>query len=194
MKRIGLFGGSFDPVHHGHIEAVESFLNSDLIDEIWILLTPDPPHKTDQKKTDFEHRFTMLKLAFQESESTKISDIENELPKPSYTLRTIHHLKEKYPEYTFFLCLGEDSLQTFHKWHKYDEILKECTLMVVDRPGSDHSDVNSNILEKTIFVDHKPVDISSTEIRQTSDSSSLDNLPDEVQNYIQKNNLYTDSR
>jgi len=194
VKRIGLFGGSFDPVHHGHIEAVESFLNSGLIDEIWILLTPDPPHKTDQKKTDFEHRYNMLKLAFQESESTKISDIENELPKPSYTLRTIYHLKEKYPEYTFFLCLGEDSLQSFHKWHKYDEILEECSLIAVDRPGSDHSDVDSNILKKTIFVDHKPVDISSTEIRQTSDSSSLDNLPDEVQKYIQKNNLYTDSK
>lgn len=194
MKRIGLFGGSFDPVHNGHIEAVNSFLNSGLIHKVWILLTPDPPHKTDQKKTDFEHRYNMLKLAFQKSDNTKISDIEKDLPKPSYTLQTIHHLKKKYPRYTFFLCLGEDSLQSFHKWHKYEEIIEECTLMVVDRPGADHSGVDSEILEKTIFVDHKPMNISSTEIRQTTNSSELVNLPDEVQNYILKNNLYNDSR
>ena len=194
MKRIGLFGGSFDPVHNGHIEAVNSFLASGLIDEIWILLTPVPPHKPDQKKTDFEHRYNMLKLAFQESDNTKISDIEKDLPKPSYTLQTIDHLKKQHSEYTFFLCLGEDSLQSFHKWHKFEEILDECTLMVVDRPGADHSGVDSKILEKTVFVDHKPMNISSTEIRQSPETSTLVNLPDEVQNYIQKNNLYTDSR
>lgn len=161
---------------------------------MWVLLTPDPPHKTDQIKTDFEHRYNMLKLAFQESDHTKISDLENELPKPSYTLQTIHHLKAKHPSYTFFLCLGEDSLQAFHKWHKYDEILEECTLLVVDRPGSDHTGVESEILEKTIFVDHMPMNISSTEIRQAPDSSTVMNVPDDVLNYIQKHNLYTDSK
>ncbi len=194
MKRIGLFGGSFDPVHNGHIEAVGSFLNSNLVDEVWILLTPDPPHKAEQKKTDFKHRYEMLKLAFQESDRIKISDVEKELPKPSYTLQTIHHLKFQHPDYTFFLCVGEDSLQSFHKWYKYDEILKECSLMVVDRPGSDHSRVDPEILERTIFVAHQPMDISSTEIRETSDFSSLQDLPEEVHNYIQKNKLYTDSR
>ena len=194
MKRIGLFGGSFDPVHNGHIGAVYSFLNSKVIDEIWILLTPDPPHKRGKLKTDFEHRYNMLRLAFQESEFIQISDIEKELPKPSYTLQTISYLKDEYPAFTFFLCLGEDSLQSFHKWYKYDEILKECSLIVVDRPGSDHSSVDDKILQKTIFVDHKPVDISSTEIRHSSRHSKLNNLPVEVKNYIQKNNLYTDSR
>ena len=194
MKRIGLFGGSFDPVHNGHIEAVNSFLESGLIDEIWILLTPAPPHKPDQKKTDFEHRYNMLRLAFQESENIKISEIEKDLPKPSYTLQTIQHLKTKNPDHTFFLCLGEDSLQYFHKWHKYHDILEECTLLVVDRPGSDHGDVDSYILEKSIFVDHKPMNISSTEIRRGPNSATIMKLPDDVLNYIQKNNLYTDSR
>jgi nicotinate-nucleotide adenylyltransferase len=194
VKRIGLFGGSFDPVHNGHIEAVNSFLESGLIDEIWILLTPAPPHKPDQKKTDFEHRYNMLKLAFQESDNIKISNLEKDLPKPSYTLQTILHLKAQHPDKTFFLCLGEDSLQSFHKWHKYDEILEECMLLVVDRPGSDHGDVDSDILEKSIFVDHKPKNISSTEIRRASNSSTRMKLPDEVLSYIQKNNLYTYSR
>jgi len=194
VKRIGLFGGSFDPVHNGHIEAVNSFLESGLIDEIWILLTPAPPHKPDQKKTDFEHRYNMLRLAFQESENIKISEIEKDLPKPSYTLQTIQHLKTKNPDHTFFLCLGEDSLQYFHKWHKYHDILEECTLLVVDRPGSDHGDVDSYILEKSIFVDHKPMNISSTEIRRGPNSATIMKLPDDVLNYIQKNNLYTDSR
>jgi len=191
VKRIGLFGGSFDPVHNGHIEAVNSFLHSRVIDEIWILLTPDPPHKTDQQKTEFEHRYNMLKLAFQESDQIKVSDVENDLPKPSYTLQTILHLKKTYPEWTFFLCIGEDSLESLHNWYKYDEIVEECTLMVVDRPGSDHSGVDSEILEKTIFVDHQPMDVSSTEIRKLS-VSSIDDVPENVQTYIQKNNLYSE--
>ena len=194
MKQIGLFGGSFDPVHNGHVEAVNSFLESGLVDEVWVLLTPAPPHKPNQKKTDFKHRYNMLNLAFQESDSIKISDIEKDLPKPSYTLQTIHHLKTQYPDYTFFLCLGGDSLHSFHKWHKYDEILEECTLLVVYRPGSDHAAVDSDILEKSIFVDHKPMNISSTEIRREPDSSTIMKLPEEVLNYIQKYNLYTDSR
>lgn len=191
MKRIGIFGGSFDPVHNGHIEAVNSFLNSGLLDEIWILLTPDPPHKRDRQLTELEHRFNMLNIAFQERERVKISDIEDDLPKPSYTLQTIRHLKQRYPDYIFFLCLGEDSLQSFHKWHKYQEILKECTLMVAERPGSSHIKVDPQIMDKTIFVDHKSMDISSSQIRVNSMHEQSLNVQDEVLNYIKKHNLYT---
>ncbi|WP_069131786.1 nicotinate (nicotinamide) nucleotide adenylyltransferase [Rhodohalobacter halophilus] len=190
MKRIGLFGGSFDPVHNGHVEAVKSFLNSGFIDEVWILLTPDPPHKSGQVLNRFEHRLEMLKLAFRSLNRVKISQIETELPKPSYTLRTIEHLKNRYPDHLFYLCLGEDSLQTFHQWYKYREIIGECSLIVVDRPGADHSEVAPEILEETIFVEHQPQDISSTEIRSKPGSRVKRKLPADVQAYIQKNNLY----
>lgn len=188
MKRVGIFGGSFDPVHTGHVEAVNSFLDSGLIDEVWILLTPTPPHKTDQKQAGFSHRLKMLQLVFSDHDNVQISDLEKDLPTPSYTLQTIRHLKEEYPENLFFLCIGEDSLESFHKWYKYNEILDECTLLVVNRPGFDHSRVDSKILENTIFVDHQPLDISSTQIREGEGKNY--SIPDAVRSYIQDHNLY----
>lgn len=190
MKRIGLFGGSFDPVHTGHVEAVHSFLNSGLIDEIWVIPTPDPPHKRSSKLTAFAHRKRMLQLAFQDLDRIEISDIESGLSKPSYTLQTIRHLKKIYPEYTFYLCLGEDSLQSFHRWHKYREILEECTLLVVDRPGFNHNEVDNSILERTILVDHQPVNISSTDIRDARAINMWKSVPKKVQEYIHQNSLY----
>jgi nicotinate-nucleotide adenylyltransferase len=188
VKRVGVFGGSFDPVHTGHVEAVNSFLNSGLIDEVWILLTPNPPHKTDQKQAGFSHRLKMLQLVFSGYDKVKISDLEKDLPTPSYTLQTIRHLKKEYPGNLFFLCIGEDSLESFHKWYKYNEILDECTLLVVNRPGFDHSRVDSKILENTIFIDHKPLDISSTQIREGERENY--SIPDSVRRYMQDHNLY----
>lgn len=188
MKRVGIFGGSFDPVHTGHVEAVNSFLNSGLIDEVWVLLTPIPPHKTNQKQADFSHRLKMLQLVFSDHEKVQVRDLEKDLTTPSYSLQTIRYLKKEYPENIFFLCIGEDSLESFHKWYKYNEILNESTLLVVNRPGFDHSCVDSKILENTIFVDHKPLDISSTQIRDGVDRNY--SIPDTVRRYIQDHNLY----
>ncbi len=189
MKRIGIFGGSFDPVHTGHIESVQSFLNSRLIDEVWVLLTPDPPHKSGRKMAPFSNRMEMLQLAFGDHKDVTISDVENSLPSPSYSLQTVRHLKSRYPDDTFFLCLGGDSLAEFHTWHKYREILKECSLMVVLRPGFSREGISDEILEKTVFVDHKPVKASSTQVRK--DASASDQiLPAQVKEYIEKHQLY----
>lgn len=194
MKRIGLFGGSFDPIHNGHLAAVNSFLDSGLVDEVWILLTPDPPHKTDRQLTKYEHRYEMLNLVFRNWDRVKISEVESKLPKPSYTLQSILYLKNEHPETLFYFCLGEDSLESFHKWHKYWDILNETALLVVERPGSDHKDVDPEILEKTIFLDHQSVDVSSTGIREEMKFVLENNLPMEVQNYIQKHQLYTENK
>lgn len=191
-KRIGIFSGSFDPVHSGHIEAVRSFLESGLIDEIWVLLTPDPPHKGGSEKTEWEHRFNMLNLAFEGQHSVVVSDIEKELPTPSYTLQTIDHLQSTYPDHTFFLCLGEDSIQYFDTWHRYRDILDRVTLLAVTRPGYNALDVDPSVLERTIFVEHKPIDISSTGIRTDRPKvGEANRLPESVSAYIRKHNLYS---
>jgi len=187
--RIGIYGGSFDPVHNGHVFAVQSFLNSGLIDELWVLLTPYPPHKTDQSQSDYRHRFEMLKLAFEGYDNVLIKTVENELPSPSYTLQTLEHLEKKHPSHTFFLCLGEDSIQHFHTWHRYKDILKKCSIIVVERPGFNSSDVDELILEKTIFIDHSPVDISSSRIRENTGSAESE-VPQSVADYIEKHQLY----
>jgi nicotinate-nucleotide adenylyltransferase len=189
VKRIGIFGGSFDPVHNGHIESVQSFLNSGLIDEVWVLLTPDPPHKSGRMMAPFSDRIQMLHLAFGDHKDVTISDVEKSLPSPSYSLQTVRHLKNHYPGFTFFLCLGGDSLAEFHTWYRYREILKECSLMAVLRPGFSREGISNEILEKTVFVDHKPVRASSTQVRK--DAAASDQiLPAQVKEYIEKHQLY----
>jgi nicotinate-nucleotide adenylyltransferase len=189
-KRVGIFGGTFDPVHSGHIEAVNSFLASHLIDEIWVMLTPDPPHKSpNPHRASYEHRLAMLKLAFQGVENVQISTIENELPTPSYSLQTLQYLTGKYPENHFFLCLGEDSVSSFHTWYRYEEILKDFSILAAERPGSDSQKGRPEVLEKTIFVEHKPVDVSSTAVRG-DESGNQNMVPDAVAAYIQEYELY----
>ncbi len=191
MLKVGLFGGTFDPVHRGHISIAESFLNSGYIDELWILLTPFPPHKLKEKHVDYPNRLNMLKSAFAYL-NVKILTIENELPKPSYTYRTIQHLKSENPNTSFFFCMGEDSLEKFGTWKHYDLILNEADLLVAKRPDTNHEEVSKEILGKTVFVDHHPIDISSTEIRERIKEKDFIEkvLPDDVISLISKENLY----
>lgn len=188
-KRVGIFGGSFDPVHNGHIQIAQSFLKSGLIRELLILLTPSPPHKQEMDQTDYLHRYKMLKLAFQSVDQIRVSDLEQNLPQPSYTLHTIEHLQKQYPECIFYLCLGEDSLRDFHEWYRYKKILERVNLLVAKRPDTDTSAVDPEILEKTIFIDHEPVPVSSTDIREKKGEKNND-LPPAVADYIKKHNLY----
>lgn len=189
--RIGIFGGSFDPVHNGHISVIKSLLASGLIKKVQILLTPYPPHKDASGQTDFAHRLNMLKIAFKDLADVEVSDIERHLPKPSYTLQTITYLKNAHPENTYFLCLGEDSIDSFHKWFKYEEILEQVPLMVAERPGYGREGLDQKVAERSIFVDHQPVEISSTDIRNGDLNIPVEYaIPKEVIEYARENNLY----
>ncbi|MCC5907226.1 MAG: nicotinate (nicotinamide) nucleotide adenylyltransferase [Balneolaceae bacterium] len=187
--RVGIFGGSFDPVHKGHVSISESFLNSGVIDKLLVLLTPAPPHKSNQNQAPYLHRLEMLKLAFGGMNHVQVSDIETSLPKPSYTLQTIEYLRKTFPGSLFYLCLGEDSLSHFHEWYKYRQILNSVSLIVARRPDFDSSSVDPEILERTIFTDHNPIDISSTQIRSGQISKKA--LPEKVSEYIRRHHLYT---
>jgi nicotinate-nucleotide adenylyltransferase len=192
-QRIGLFGGTFDPVHKGHLSIAESFLNSGLIDELWVLLTPFPPHKQDEHQTSYELRLKMLEAAFDDVANLSIKTIENRLPKPSYSVQTIRYLKQEYPESSFYFCMGEDSLAQFNTWKYYEEILEECELLVAKRPGVTHEDVEDQILKRTHFVSHTPLDISSSGIRKRVSANRLikEMVPESVLKIIEKDQLYT---
>lgn len=191
--RIGLFGGTFDPVHNGHLSIAESFLKSEEIDQLWVLLTPFPPHKEDENHASYATRLKMLEVAFEEMDHVSILTIENELPKPSYSYNTVRYLIEtNNSDYQFYFCIGEDNLAKFHTWKFHEKILDQVDLLVANRPGADHSLVKNYILEKTTFVNHEPLDISSSEIKdKIHDYSELKKMmPPKVLSIIEQEALY----
>ena len=160
-----------------------------------ILPTPESPHKETEGQAPFQDRFNMLQLAFHDNNEVNISDLETRLPKPSYTLRTIRHLQDENPDNNYYLCIGEDSLASFHAWWKYEEILNRVPLIVAGRPGANGAKQSQNILDRVIFVDHSNIDISSTDIRKRvrqGDQLISDSVPGAVADYIFENNLYID--
>ncbi len=191
-SRIGIFGGTYDPVHTGHLAIAKAFLDSGEIDELWIMPAPDPPHKSQDVILPFEVRYKLLELGFSQWGNVVISDFENNLSVPSYSFRTIQNLKKRYPDKEFYFCIGSDSLENLSTWYRYKDLSKECMFMVAVRPGFNKEKVETDILKRCKLVPHKPVDISSTQIRQFikegKDISGL--VPDSVKEYIHSNNLY----
>lgn len=192
-KRIGIYSGSFNPVHNGHISLAKYLLDSDIVDEVWIVVSPLNPLKTtsDELIAD-ELRLQMAKIAFEGIRDTKVSDVEFRLPRPSYTIYTLTFLQKQYPDYQFFLLIGEDNMAIFDKWKNYDEILRKYTILVYPR----HVDTNSsdNVLRHTNIhiIDAPYIDISSTDIRRRirQQQPLTDMLPKAVIDFIKSNGLY----
>lgn len=191
---VGLLGGSFNPVHKGHVSITRSFLKSGYISQLWILLTADPPHKKSLPTLSFELRLKMLERAFSSEKNVHISTVEQNLPKPSYTVRTLRYLYNQYPKKRFWLCMGEDSVVNFKKWYKWEEILQYCELLVAQRPSVDSIEIDEDLAAKTHFITHQPVEVSSTDIRNQiknkNDVSEL--IPEEVEKVIREHKLYQD--
>lgn len=162
-KRVGLLGGSFDPIHKGHIAIAKSFIASGYIDELWILVNPSPPHKTDLDAS-YEHRKKMVELAYRDIYGVHISLIEEELPMPNYTINTIKHILNTYALEKLYFCLGMDSLESFHTWKSYDEILSFVDLLVAER--DQEFSIPNYLKDKVTLVKHSVIDVSSTKVRK----------------------------
>lgn len=168
-ETVGVLGGTFDPVHRGHLSIARSFLDSGYIDRLWVMLTPDPPHKEGEALSPYPIRLKMLEKAFSGFERVEVSDLERRLETPSYTWRTLSRLRKQYPEKEFLLCIGEDSLTGFTSWKKWRRIVDRHHLLVARRPGSDPGEageIPAALRERTRYVTHRPVEISSTAIRR----------------------------
>ena len=193
-KKIGIYSGSFNPVHNGHISLTKYLLDSDIVDDVWIVVSPLNPLKTtsDELIAD-ELRLQMAKIAFEGIRDTKVSDVEFRLPRPSYTIDTLNFLQKQYPDYHFFLLIGEDNMAIFDKWKNYEEILRKYTVLVYPR----HADTNmsDNVLRHTNInkIDAPYIDISSTDIRRRirQQQPLTDILPKAVIDFIKSNGLYT---
>ena len=197
-EQIGLFGGTFDPPHLGHlILASEAYSQLGLDRLLWIL-TPDPPHKQDQVISPVEHRLAMVKLAIADNPAFELSRVELDRPGPHYTLDTVEAIAQKYPEADITPIIGEDSLHDLPSWHKPKELLYACHWVgVMRRPGEDPSLKElerelPGISSKVHYVDAPLLEIASREIRSrvASGREYRYYLPVPVFEYINKHHLY----
>ena len=193
MKRVGIFGGAFDPPHIGHLRLAQQCRERLGLEELLIVPTFHSPHKPNPN-TDFDHRLEMCRRTFQGKIYT-VSDVERQIGGEGYTINTLRKIKEGYPHGTrFFLIIGGDMLFYFDKWFRYESILKECNVVAAAREEDSYADLTEKAAELGhVKVLNLPVtEISSTEIRDKlksgMDTSEL--LTPEAAEYILQNELY----
>jgi nicotinate-nucleotide adenylyltransferase len=123
-KKVGLFFGSFNPIHIGHLIIAEYMLEFTDLNELWFVVSPHNPLKEKKTLLADNHRLALVRIAIEDNPKFKVSDIEFKMPQPSYTSKTLAYLSDKYPNKEFVLLIGSDNLQTFHKWKNYEQIIK----------------------------------------------------------------------
>ncbi|WP_455093485.1 nicotinate (nicotinamide) nucleotide adenylyltransferase [Prevotella histicola] len=164
MKKIGIFGGSFNPIHNGHIALAKAFLKEEKLDEVWFMVSPQNPFKVNQHLLSDHLRLEMVRKALGNEPQLIVSDYEFHLPRPSYTWLTLQHLKEDYPQDNFTLLVGGDNWAAFDRWYHADDILSNYQIVVFPRRGENESTVN--LTQGVHFLNAPLIDISSTEIRR----------------------------
>ena len=133
MKKIGLFFGTYNPIHVGHLVIANHLANYTELDEVWLVVSPQNPLKKKESLLQDYHRLALVRVAIEDNPRLKASDIEFSLPIPSFTSNTLAHINERYPDYSFALIMGEDNLRTFHKWKNYEDILNNNRVYVYPR-------------------------------------------------------------
>ncbi|OUS21445.1 nicotinic acid mononucleotide adenylyltransferase [Nonlabens dokdonensis] len=164
-NRIGLYFGTFNPIHIGHLAIANYLVENSELDEIWMVVTPHNPHKKKKTLLDDYQRLHLVHLATDDYDKIKASNIEFSLPQPSYTVNTLAHLSEKYPDKDFTLIMGEDNLKSLHKWKNYQVILDDYSIIVYPRVSSGEIPDQFINHSKISKVDAPIMEISSTMIR-----------------------------
>ncbi len=187
--KIGLFFGSFNPIHNGHLILANHMAEYSDLDQVWLVVTPHNPHKQKESLLDDYERMHMVTLATEDYEKLRPSDIEFKLPQPNYTVNTLAHLTEKFPQHEFALIMGEDNLRSLHKWKNYGVIVAEFNIYVYPRKGS--SDALPQY-PNVRMVDAPVVEISSTFIRKAiaERKNTRPLLPEKVWAHIDQTGLY----
>ncbi len=195
MKRIGIFGGTFNPPHLAHSRLAEEVKKSLKLDKIIIVPSAVPPLKSGKEVIEIKHRLAMTEIAFGKSPDFEISDIEIKRSKiKSYTIDTLIKLNKKIKgdAVKFYLILGTDSLIDFPKWKTPERLFDYAEVVVINRPGYKKSDIRPEYSERALFIKVKPMDISSSEIREyvRSNKPIKSFVLHEIEKYIEQNKLY----
>ncbi|BDC98049.1 nicotinate (nicotinamide) nucleotide adenylyltransferase [Persicobacter psychrovividus] len=189
-KKVGLFFGSFNPIHIGHLIIANSMVELAELDQVWLVVSPQNPFK---KKSTLAHefdRYDLVDMAIKDNFKLQVTDVEFRMPKPSYTIDTLIYLSEKHPSYEFQVIVGQDNLSHFHKWKNHEVILEDYGLVVYPRPEAKKSRFDDH--PKVRMVHAPMVDISATFIRQClkEERSIKYIVPDEVINMIKLRKLF----
>lgn len=188
---IGLFFGSFNPIHVGHQIIADQILNAAELDQVWLMVSPQNPLKKKSTLLNQYDRLHLVELATKDHPQLIPSDFEFKLPIPSYTIDTLTHLTEKYPQHHFSLIMGGDNLESLKKWKNYEQLLEHYTIMVYARPGAS---VGGDLLnhDNIRVFEFPQMDVSSSFIRrQIKNGKSVKYfLDDSVDAYIKEMNLY----
>ena len=188
--KIGLYFGTYNPIHVGHLIIANHIAEFADIDQIWMVVTPHNPLKKKATLLDDQQRLQMVYLATEDYPKIKPSDIEFKLTQPNYTVNTLSHLHDKYPNHEFSLIMGEDNLKTLHKWKNYEVILKDYHIYVYPRPNFANADLENH---PSITITQTPLmELSSTFIRKAiKEKKNIQFfLPDKVIEFIEGKGMY----
>ena len=194
--KIGLYFGTFNPIHVGHLIIANHMAEYSDLEQIWMVVTPHNPHKQKNTLLDDYQRLHLVNLAIEEYPKIKATDVEFKLSQPNYTVNTLAHLKDKFPQHEFSLIMGEDNLKSLHKWKNYEYILENHAIYIYPRVSqaiekeSDSAVQNHPKIHK---IDAPIVEISSTDIRENikNKKNVRPLLSEKVWNYIDHNNFYS---
>jgi nicotinate-nucleotide adenylyltransferase len=187
MKKIGIFGGTFDPPHFGHLLMANEVCFRLSLDEIWFMPNQQPPHKLKTSNTTNENRLQMIRRAIDSQPQFKMETIEFSRSGPSYTVDTIKILKDQFPEDIFYFIIGADMIEYLPKWHRIDELIQLVQFVGVKRPG-----YNEATNYPIVYVEAPLIEISSKMIRNRIQNKKTIRylLPEAVREYIKENHLY----
>jgi nicotinate-nucleotide adenylyltransferase len=163
IKKVGLYFGSFNPIHIGHLAIANYLLEYSELDEIWLVVSPQNPAKSTSKMLGEYQRLEMVNMAIEPYPRLRASAVEFSLPKPSYTYRSIAQLYSSYPAHKFTLIMGADNLEHFHKWKNYNNLLETCNIMVYPRNGHNGGKLAGH--SKVQIIDAPQMEISSSMLR-----------------------------
>ena len=190
--KVGLYFGSFNPIHIGHLIIANHIVEFSDLDQVWFVVTPHNPFKKKSTLLDNYQRLEMVFRATKDYPDLKPSDIEFKLPQPNYTVNTLAYLEEKHPDYEFALIMGEDNLKGLHKWKNYEVILKRHHIYVYPRISQKEVDTQFNEHEKIHFINAPVMQISSTFIRKAiAEGKNVKPMfPEHVWEYLDQMNFY----
>ncbi|NNL15669.1 MAG: nicotinate-nucleotide adenylyltransferase [Flavobacteriaceae bacterium] len=190
--KVGLFFGTFNPIHVGHLTIANHIAEYSDLDQVWFVVTPHSPFKKKNSLLDDHQRLEMVYQAVKDYPKLRQSDIEFNLPQPNYTVNTLAHLEEKYPDHEFALIMGEDNLKSFHKWKNYQVILELHDIYVFPRISDGKIETEFDEHPRIHHVNSPIMELSSTFIRKSikAGKNVRPMLPENVWEYLDEMNFY----